>query len=154
MPSRPARKKRIGRVMKRIATILAFLLAAAGALAQNTIKVNVQNLVAVDEQFSITFIIEGEGRPSDFQWEPGNDFQLVWGPQKGSSSSVSIINGKKTSSSQTTYTYVLMPRSTGTFQLPAATATLKGEQISSKRATVQVVSNGAQAQGGQVQQLP
>ena len=149
MPSRPARKKRIGRVMKRIATILALLLAAAGALAQNTIKVNVQNLVAVDEQFSVTFIIEGEGKPSGFQWEPGDDFQLVWGPQKGSSSSVSIINGKKTSSSQTTYTYVLMPRSTGTFQLPAATATIKGEQISSKRATVQVVSNGAQPQGGQ-----
>ena len=137
--------------MRRIATIFAFLLAAAGAFAQNTIKVNVQNLVAVDEQFSVTFIIEGEGRPSNFEWEPGDDFQLVWGPQKGSSSSISIINGKKTQSSQTTYTYVLMPRGTGTFQLPAATATLKGEQISSRRVSVQVVSNGAQSSGSSSQ---
>ena len=135
--------------MRRIASVIAFLLAAAGALAQNTIKVNVQNLVAVDEQFSVTFIIEGEGKPSDFEWEPGNDFQLVWGPQRGTSSSVSWVNGKKTSSSQTTYTYVLMPRSTGTFQLQAATATVKGEKISSRAATVQVVGNGAQSSGSQ-----
>ena len=140
--------------MKRIATVIAFMLAAAGALAQNTIKVNVQNLVAVDEQFNVTFIIEGEGRPSGFEWEPGNDFQLVWGPQKGTSTSVSIVNGKKTSSSQTTYTYVLMPRATGTFQLPAATATLKGEHISSRAVSIQVVSNGAtgSGQGFQAQQ--
>lgn len=125
------------------------LAGAIGAAAQNTIQVNVQNLVAVDEQFSVTFVIEGEGRPSNFEWEPGDDFQLVWGPQKGTSSSISIVNGKKTSSSQTTYTYVLMPRSTGTFQLPAATATLKGEQLSSRRATVQVVSNGGRQSSGQ-----
>lgn len=137
--------------MRRIATIFAFLLAAAGAFAQNTIKVNVQNLVAVDEQFSVTFIIEGEGRPSGFQWEPGDDFQLVWGPQRGSSSSISIVNGKRTQSSQTTYTYVLMPRGTGTFQLPAATANLKGEQISSRRVSIQVVGNGGQPQGSSSQ---
>ena len=139
--------------MRRIFSIAVSILAAAISLgAQNTIKVNVQNLVALDEQFSISFVIEGEGKVSDFQWEPGSDFQLVWGPQKGSSSSISIINGKKTQSSQTTYTYVLMPRSAGTFQLPAATATIKGETISSKRISIQVVSNGAQGggtQGGQ-----
>ena len=138
--------------MRRLATILLLLAAAFGAAAQNSIQVNVQNLVAVDEQFSVTFVIEGEGRPSNFEWEPGNDFQLVWGPQKGSSSSISIVNGKKTQSSQTTYTYVLMPRSTGTFQLPAATATVKGEHLTSRRATVQVVSNGVQQQSGSQQQ--
>ena len=137
--------------MRRICSILAALLAAALSLgAQNTIKVNVQNLVALDEQFNISFIIEGEGKVTSFEWEPGDDFQLVWGPQKGTSSSISIINGKRTQSSQTTYTYVLMPRSAGTFQLPAATATIKGEQIMSKRVSVQVVTNGSQ--GGNSQQ--
>ena len=140
--------------MKRLFTSIICLIATALSLcAQNTIKVSVQNLVALDEQFNISFIIDGEGKVSDFQWSPGEDFQLVWGPQKGSSSSISIINGKKTQSSQTTYTYVLMPRSTGTFQLPAASATIKGETITSKRVSIQVVSNGASAQsGGQAQQ--
>ncbi len=138
--------------MRRIFTALAALLAlGAAAHAQNTIGVNVQNLVALDEQFNVTFTIEGEHKPSSFEWEPSDDFQLVWGPQKGSSTSISIINGKKTQSSQTTYTYVLMPRSTGTFQLPAATATVKGNTISSRPVSIQVVSNGAQAGGAQSQ---
>ena len=138
--------------MRRIAIIIAALLAGTiAAIAQDEIKVNVQNLVAVDEQFNVTFVIEGEGKPSSFSWEPGSDFQLVWGPQKGTSSSISIINGKKTQSSQTTYTYVLMPRSAGTFQLPAATASIKGKEITSRSVTVQVVTNGAR-QGQQSQQ--
>ncbi len=135
--------------MRRILLILASLSAfAVQALGQSSIGVNVQNLVALDEQFNITFTIEGEHRPSSFEWEPSGDFQMVWGPQKGTSTSISIVNGKKTQTSQTTYTYVLMPKSTGTFQLPAATATVKGERISSRSVSVQVVSNGA-AQGSQ-----
>ena len=138
--------------MRRFTITLAALLAGAlAAAAQDEIKVSVQNLVAVDEQFNVTFVVEGEGKPSNFSWEPGSDFQLVWGPQKGTSSSISIINGKKTQSSQTTYTYVLMPRSAGTFHLPAATATVKGKEISSRSVTIQVVTNGA-GQGTQSQQ--
>ena len=138
--------------MRRLAIILTGLLYSLGLFAQGTISVSVQNLVAVDEQFSVTFTIEGEGRISDFQWEPGDDFQLVWGPQKGSSTSISIVNGKKTQSSQTTYTYVLMPRGAGNFRLPAATANVKGQQISSRAVNVQVVSNGQQGSQGQQSQ--
>ncbi|MBO4742113.1 MAG: BatD family protein, partial [Bacteroidales bacterium] len=96
--------------MRRLAILLAaFLGWSASAFAQATISVSAQNLVAADEQFNVTFTIEGEARPSDFEWEPGDGFQLVWGPQKGTSTSISIVNGKKTQTSQTTYTYVLMP---------------------------------------------
>ena len=139
--------------MRRLAILLTALLAwSATARAQATITVSAQNLVAADEQFNVTFTIEGESRPSDFQWEPGDEFQLVWGPQKGTSTSISIVNGKKTQTSQTTYTYVLMPRATGTFQLPAATATVKGQKVSSRSITIQVVSGGASAQQGRQQQ--
>ena len=122
---------------------------AIAAAAQNSIKVNAPNLVAVDEQFNVTFIIEGENKPSDFSWDSGEDFQLVWGPQRGSSSSVTIVNGKRTSTSQTTYTYVLMPRRTGTFQMPSARCTVKGEELVSKKFSIQVVSDGAQSQQSQ-----
>ena len=111
--------------------------------AQNVIRVEAPDVVAVNEQFNVTFIIEGEKSPSDFQWSSGDDFQLVWGPQKGSSSSIQIINGKRSSSHQTTFTYILIPKATGTFQLPAATALLSGDRISSTQASIQVVSDGA-----------
>ena len=138
--------------MKRIIAIIAAALCALAASAQTTVKVQAPNLVGVNEQFNVTFIISGDDKPSDFRWEPGSDFQLVWGPQKGTSTSVSIINGKSTRTSQTTYTYILLPKATGRFQLAAAEATVKGEKIVSSRPTVEVVTDGAaasqQGQGG------
>ena len=138
--------------MKRIAGILFGLVAAAvTTLAQTSIKIEVPNVVAADEQFNLTFIIE-DGSPSDFSWDAGDDFQLVWGPQRGTSSYTSIVNGKRSHTSQYTYTYVLMPRRTGTFTIPQASAKVKGKTITSPASTsVQVVSDGASSssQGGQ-----
>lgn len=133
------------------------LMAVFQASAQNAIRVEAPDVVALDEQFNVTFIIEGEKSPSDFSWSYGDSFQLVWGPQKGTSSSIQIINGKRSSSHQTTYTYILMPKSTGTFSLQSASATLGGDRITSQPVSIQVVSDGAsssssssqgQSQGG------
>jgi len=139
--------------MKRLYLILALLAAASAAFAQTSIKVQVPNVVAVDEQFNLSFVIEGENAPSDFSWSEGDDFQLVWGPQKGTSTSITIVNGKRTRSSQHTYTYILIPRRAGTFTLPTATATVKGEQIQSVRTSIEVVSggssSGSSSSGGQ-----
>ena len=113
------------------------------AFAQTEIKVDAPNIVESDEQFNVTFIIEGSSRPGNFSWAPGDDFTLVWGPQSGSSSSVSIINGKRTSSSQFTYTYIIAPKKTGKFTLPQATAKVKGEMISSAPLQIEVLSGGS-----------
>ena len=113
------------------------------AAAQSVIKVDAPGIVAADEQFNVTFIIEGEGRPSGFSWTPGDGFSLVWGPQKGESTSVSIINGKRTKSSQFTYTYILMPKSTGKFELPRATAKVGGNEISSAETSIEVLASGS-----------
>ncbi len=141
--------------MRKIIAIVAALCLALAASAQTSVKVQVPNLVGVNEQFNITFIVSGEHAPSEFTWDAGSDFQLVWGPTKGTSTSVSIINGTRTRSSQTTYTYVLLPKSTGRFQLNAAEATVRGEKYTSSRPTVEVVSDGAaasaQGQSGQGQ---
>ena len=127
-----------------IVTLL--LLVTFQSHAQNAIRVEAPNVVGVNEQFNVTFIIEGENSPSDFSWSQGEDFQLVWGPQKGTSSSVQIVNGKRSSSHQTTYTYILMPKITGTFHIPAASATLAGERISSSSTSIQVVTDASSSQ--------
>ena len=136
--------------MKRwIAAFVALWVAFTG-WAQSTIRVDVHNIVELSERFNVVFVVEGEHAPSDFQWSPGDDFTLVWGPQKGTSTSVSIVNGKTTRSSQTSYTYILQAKKTGTFTFAPATATVKGDQIRSKSVQVTVVegrADGAQAQG-------
>ena len=129
--------------MKRIIAALIASLYAIAAFAQTSISVDVHKVVGVDERFNVVFEVEGEHSPSEFSWNPGDDFQLVWGPQRGTSSSVSIVNGKVSKSSTTKYTYILLPKKTGTFTLPSATAKVKGETISSHVVTIQVVSDGA-----------
>ena len=106
----------------------------------------VHNIVEQQERFNVVFVVEGEHSPSEFSWEAGDDFTVVWGPQKGSSTSIQIINGKTTRSSQTSYTYILQARNTGTFTIQPATAKIKGQEIHSKPVSIQVVSGGAAAQ--------
>lgn len=139
--------------MKRASLAILIILFASVArmFGQDAIRVEVPNVVAVGEQFNVNFIIEGEKKPTDFQWSAGQDFQLVWGPQKGTSTSVRIINGKRSTSSQTTFTYILVANSAGTFSLPAATAVLDGEDISSSQISIQVVNDGTSSPSGQSQ---
>ena len=135
--------------MKKVLTLLVLALLPVIARGQSSIKVQGQNIVALDEQFSVTFVIDSEqdSRPSDFRWSPGDDFQVVWGPQTGQSTSFVSRNGKSTTSSQYTYSYILLARKEGKFQLPAATASVGGNQISSKPYSIEVVKSGA-ATGG------
>ena len=42
--------------------------------AQTTMRVDVPNVVAADEQFNVTFIVEGDENPKDFSWSQGDDF--------------------------------------------------------------------------------
>lgn len=139
-------------MMKRLfITVLAGLMALTAA-AQDVIKVEAPNVVAADEQFNVTFIIEGENSPSDFTWSAGSDFQVLWGPQSGHSVSTRIINGQRSRSEQTTYTYVLMPTSTGKFAIPTATAKVKGKEIKSVSKTIEVAAAGVASSRSQGQQ--
>lgn len=137
--------------MKRALGILCALFAVVTAWAQSTIRVEVHNIVELSERFNVVFVIEGEHTPSDFTWAPGDDFSVVWGPQKGTSTSIQITNGKTVRTSQVSYTYILQAKRTGSFTLPAATAKVKGKEISSNPAPVKVVDNGAKG-GSQAQQ--
>ena len=132
--------------MKKLLISLVAATLSLAALAQTEIRVEAPNMVAVDEQFNLTFVIEGERKPASFSWTIGSDFQLVWGPQKGTSSSVQIVNGKITKSEQYTYTYVLRATKKGRFTIPAATASVRGRQISSRTPEIEVLDSGASSQ--------
>ena len=82
--------------MRKLFAVVAFALFAVVSFAQTSIRVETHNVVAADEQFNVTFVIEGENNPSGFQWTPGEDFTLLWGPQQGRSTSIQVINGKTT----------------------------------------------------------
>ena len=138
--------------MKRILTLL-LCFSALSAMAQ-TLKVEGPGVVSLDETFRIVFT--ADGKMSDFDWPGTDDFDVVWGPQKGSMSSTSIVNGQRTSSHQETVTYLLQPKRTGTFTLAAASATVDKNSVTSSSLKIEVVDGGQQANtqgnGGQQQQ--
>ena len=122
--------------------LTAFLILSALVMtAQTSIQVQTHNVVAEDERFNVTFVIDGNVKVSEFSWEPGSDFQLLWGPQRGHSSSIQIINGKTTKSVQTTFSYVLRPLKAGRFSLPSARANVDGKEIVSSPANIEVVGS-------------
>ena len=137
--------------MKRLIAVISALIAGIAAWAQGSIRVEVHNIVERSERFNLVFVVEGEHAPSDFQWDAGSDFNVVWGPQKGSSTSIQMINGKTTRSSQTSYTYILQAKATGTFTIAPAVAKVKGTELRSKAVSIQVVDDGASSGSAQTQ---
>ena len=126
--------------------LTAFLVLSALVMtAQTSIQVQTHKVVAEDERFNVTFVIDGNVKVSEFSWEPGSDFQLLWGPQRGHSSSIQIINGKTTKSVQTTFSYVLRPLKAGRFSLPSARANVDGKELVSSSESIEVVSQQAQS---------
>ena len=66
--------------MKRFIIVMFMSLMTFLSSAQTSIQVQVHDVVTSDEQFTVSFVIDGS-RPSDFEWGPGDDFELLWGPQ-------------------------------------------------------------------------
>lgn len=137
--------------MKKLFLMLCLAFITMSAVAQQKIQVNVHNVVALDEQFYITFVIEG-GKPSDFKWDAGEDFEMKWGPQKGRASSVVTKNGVRTETSQTSYSYILKPKKVGKFTINRAVATVDGKEIYSPAKTIEVVGSESSASSQQAQQ--
>ncbi len=125
--------------MKRIVLVLMSILSLTIASAQTSIKVNVHNVVEVGEDFSVTFVVDGKVDARDFQWTSDENFEILWGPQYGHSSSTSYVNGKRTSSSQTSFTYLVSCSKAGTYTLPSAVLTLKRKTLTSEPVEIEVV---------------
>ena len=128
------------------------IFASVGLRAQ-TLSIDAPNVVAAGEPFRVVFT--ADGKVSDFEWAPPAGLTLMWGPSKGSSSNISIINGKRETSHTETYTYLLSADAKGTYTIPAATCSVGGTKCTSRTATVEVVEDGgnvAPQGGGQSQQ--
>jgi hypothetical protein len=76
-------------------------------------------------------------------------FEILYGPSTSVSSSTTIVNGKYESNTSYGFTYVLRPKKTGTFTIPAATASVKDAKYKSNVLTIKVLPADQQSGGGQ-----
>ena len=56
-------------MMRKLFAGILWAFAAVTAAAQTSIQVQTHNVVDLNEQFNVTFVIEGENSASDFSWE-------------------------------------------------------------------------------------
>ena len=135
--------------MKRLIIATILLLAVSGADAAVTLTAKAPSTVGVGDQFRLQYIVNSadvSGRP---QVGSIAGFDIVYGPAVSTSQSIQIINGNRQENSSTTYTYTLIARKEGTYQLPAVTLNVGGRTYTSNSPTVRVVKGGNNAAGSQ-----
>lgn len=142
----------VGGAAWRLAVAFLLLLAPLSlAAADHTITLEAPSTVEAGQQFRVRYTVSTQDAtgfsPSDFK-----GFEVIYGPSTSRSSNFSIVNGKTTSSSTITYTYVLVASKAGDFTLTAATAQVDGKTISSRPQTVTVLPPGTNSSSSQSQQ--
>ena len=105
------------------------------ALAQNArITASAPQTVGVGQQFQVQFNVNAEH--SNFKAPSFKGLNTLGGPYSSHSSSTSFINGRRTSSMEISYTYVLSASSEGRFTIGSASCVVDGKTISSEPVTI------------------
>ncbi len=129
--------------MKRFVLII-LLFVTSFAYSQDVVfKASAPNVVAVGEQFRLSYVINQSG--SNLQIPSFTGFDLLMGPSTSQSSQISIINGKRTQSKSFTYTYVLEGVKSGKYQFSPATITIDGKKYRSNALAIEVVKGNSDA---------
>lgn len=105
--------------------------------AQVSFKASAPASVVEGEQFRLSYVLNQEGK--DLRLPDLPDFDILFGPSTSTSFSQRTINGKTTSERSVTYTYILVPKTTGTFTIPPASITVDGGNYQSNSIKVEVL---------------
>ena len=135
-------------------TLLFYLLGAQKTTAQDhTIEASVsENQIFVGEQFSLSIEIQGWSmRSVSLPVLPQIDGVRVLSSTPSRSTSISIVNGQTTTN--TTYSYNLIARETGTFTIPPVTITVDDEEFSTQPLEIEIIEKGSLSAEGR-RQLP
>ena len=103
--------------------------------------------VSVGQQFRLTYTVNTQ-QVSNFR--VGNipeELEVLIGPRTSSQMSYQMVNGRTSSSSSITYTYILSATKKGKYSIPAAHITAEGKSLTSNELQI-TVHESAHAQGG------
>ena len=119
--------------------VLTLFFCSAQAFAEEVeFTAKAPNAVVMGSQFELAYTINAR-KVHDFRAPSFDEFDVLIGPSRSVQSYTSIVNGKSTHVENMTYTYILMPRREGSFQLPGATVKVNGKEHSSNTLTIKVL---------------
>ena len=129
---------------KKLLIVLGFIGIALGAFADEVVfRAQAPKQVVVGRPFQITYTVNQRSR--DLRAPEFTDFDVLSGPYTSTSSSTSFVNGKRTSSFEQTYTYMLMAQRAGTFTISPATVKVDGENVQSNGVRIEVLPEDQQS---------
>lgn len=123
--------------MLRTITLLMLSIWAVFMQAQIRFSAQIPSKAEVNGELRVQFVLtgaEGEGfAPPKF-----NDFEVLAGPSVSSFSNVYVSNGRSSSQTSTTYTYILSPRRKGALKIGSASVHAGGKTYQTVATTVNV----------------
>lgn len=133
--------------MKKIVLIIfAILFSVFGLYAQEIVfKCEAPKVVGLHERFRVSFTVNSS-KPSDFKAPTFQNVNILGGPSTSRSSSISIINGKRTDNSSTSFVFWLQSITTGKITIPSARVKVDGKLYTTKPITISVEDNPSMSQ--------
>ncbi|MBH07893.1 MAG: hypothetical protein CMP71_02210 [Flavobacteriales bacterium] len=121
--------------------VLFLILISCNISFSQIIEVSVnKNPILVGESFAISFSFDKKANNIDFNLSNNEYVKFLSGPNKSSSSSITIVNGKRESILNTTFTYYFKAIKKGEFIIPSASITYKKDIIKSNEIRVQILN--------------
>ncbi len=128
--------------MKRYFLIFQLFMLAFAASAQS-LTVNAPSSVKNGENFRLSYTVNTQN-VSDFRIGNFPDaLEIITGPYRAEQSSYQMVNGHTSSSSSTTFTFIVCANRNGTYTIPVAHVIVNGKKISSKAVKVNVSGHAA-----------
>lgn len=129
----------------RITSLIAVFLIALQPLVAQTFTTQAPKSVSLDETFRVQYVLSTSDGDA-FHCPQTNDFDILGGPSTSTYSSMQWVNGKRSSSSSITYTYILQAKRSGKFQLPRPTVKVDGKTLHASAATITITEAGSHSQ--------
>jgi len=122
--------------------ILFFLLLTIGVKAQGvSFTASAKPVVEVGERFQIIYTVNADG--SNFKMPDFGNLRILSGPNRSSSSSIQIINGKMSQSTELTFTFLVMATQEGEVKIPPASITVDGKTYKSNPLSIKVLKGNS-----------
>ncbi len=114
-----------------------------------TFKASAPEAVIMGETFRLSYTVNAEGK--DLRIPEITDFEVLIGPSTSTSMSTQVLNGKVSTETSLTFTYILQPKKEGTFTIAPATIKVNNASYTSNAVKIKVLppdkADEASAQG-------
>lgn len=137
--------------------VVVALASAWVASAQVLFTADAPALTALGQPFRVEFSVDAEPERDSFEAPTFEGFEVIAGPSVSTGHSIQFVNGKQSSSYSCSYTFVLLPSTSGTFTIGSASVTVDGKRYSTKPQPIEVVAEKEEkspSQGEQTTRTP